>query len=216
MIRKRSYCSSTISHISGTLCICTLSITSTEFGSGHGCIWSSTPHTKLANSWPLKAWSITLRWMMPSKEIAGRIEYLCKITGLFPFLKWECILFTTNKEVASPSMVTSRGLCIASAQWKTIEVAFVCKNQVFGLEVCTYKHLVFCTILLVLFHCWSCHLGKLGYKFFDYWSGWTIPSSLKIHDDTVSWELLMGTHWCGKYVVDILQFQTLKCQAAAQ
>ena len=169
--------------------------------------WQIYSHWK--HDWPLQGgWCHLVKWQEGLNTYA-------KSLGYCPFLKWECIRYAMNKEVMPPSTITSRGPGIVSVQWETIEVAFICKNQVFGLEVCTCGHLVFCTISLILFNCWSCHLGKLGCKFFDYLSGWIIPSSLWIYNNVMSWGLLVGMHQCDRYIVDILQFQTLKCQAAA-
>lgn len=70
------YLSSTISRMPGTLWMLALSITRTELGKGHGCIWSSTPSMKSAKSSPVKEWSNTSRCRMPSRDNAGKMEYL--------------------------------------------------------------------------------------------------------------------------------------------
>ena len=53
-----------------------LSLISTEFGKGQGCILSNTPLMKSWNSLPKKEWSKTSKCKIPSSDNAGKIEYL--------------------------------------------------------------------------------------------------------------------------------------------
>jgi hypothetical protein len=53
-----------------------LSITRTEFGSGHLFMHGRRSWTKRRKSAPVTAFSRTSRWMKPSMEMAGRMEYL--------------------------------------------------------------------------------------------------------------------------------------------
>jgi hypothetical protein len=73
---KRAHLLSIISRSSHDLWMLALSMTMTEFGLGNGFMTSRSPSIKLLNSRAVYGWSSTARCRIPSRERAGRIEYL--------------------------------------------------------------------------------------------------------------------------------------------
>ena len=76
MEKMTVYWFSIISQTADALCMAALSITTTEFGPGYGFMLSRSPLIKLLNDAPVYGFSWMVKWMMPSSESAGRIEYL--------------------------------------------------------------------------------------------------------------------------------------------
>jgi hypothetical protein len=72
---RRAPCASTISQMPATLWIDALSMTSTELGRGHAFMHRRRPSTNRRKSAPAMAFSTTSRWRIPSREMAGRMEY---------------------------------------------------------------------------------------------------------------------------------------------
>ena len=57
-------------------------MTTTEFGPGHGCMWSKRSLMKAVNKAVLKDPSTIVQLSMPVVVIAGRTEYLAAISQL--------------------------------------------------------------------------------------------------------------------------------------
>lgn len=64
------------SMISGDLWMEQLSMTMTDFGAGNGCIFRRRSLMKAMNNSALKEPSMIVHSIMPSRVIAGKIEYL--------------------------------------------------------------------------------------------------------------------------------------------
>ena len=78
-----------------------LSMMSTEFGIGQGCIQSSTPVTKSWNSSPVDAWSKTSKCRILSSDNAGKIEYLEKCEHIYKIFGTQlpCAMVSYVKQV---------------------------------------------------------------------------------------------------------------------
>ena len=73
-----AYLDSISSRTSGDLCILQLSMTTTEFGPGHGCMWSNRSLMNAVNRAVLKDPSTIVQSSMPVIVIAGKTEYLAE------------------------------------------------------------------------------------------------------------------------------------------
>ena len=152
-----TYHASTISQIPGTLWMAALSITSTEFGTGQGCIQLSTPVTKSLNSLPVNAWSKTSKCRIPSSDNAGKIEYLEKHEHIYRIFGTQ-LPCATDEKIPLPWMVSMRSPSISTMKRYPVEIGFICKYKVLWKEVFPHEHLEDSMIIFVALNGRVCNL----------------------------------------------------------
>ena len=152
-----TYHASTISQIPGTLWMAALSMTSTEFGIGQGCIWSSTLVTKSLNSLPVNVWSKTSKCRIPSSDNTGKIEYLEKCEHIYRIFGTQ-LPCATDEKIPLLCMVPTRSPSISMTKRYPVDMGFICKYKVLWQEVFPHKRLEDSTVIFIVLNGRTCNL----------------------------------------------------------